>query len=26
VGPDGQQKIGGAQPFSVFKNVLDSMI
>lgn len=27
VGPDGQQqKIVGAQPFSVFKNVLDSMI
>ncbi len=26
VGPDGQQKIGGAQPFSVFKNILDSMI
>jgi len=26
VGPDGQQKIGGAQPFSVFKNVLDPMI
>jgi len=25
VGPDGQQKIGGAQPFSVFKNILDSM-
>ena len=26
VGPDGQQKIGGAQPISVFKNILDSMI
>jgi len=26
VGPDGQQKIGGAQPFSVFKKILDSMI
>jgi len=26
VGPDGQQKIGGAQPFSVFKRILDSMI
>jgi protein-disulfide isomerase len=26
VGPDGQQKIGGAQPFSVFKQILDSMI
>lgn len=26
VGPNGQQQIGGAQPFSVFKNVLDSMI
>ncbi len=26
VGSDGQQKIGGAQPFSVFKNILDSMI
>ena len=26
VGPDGQQQIGGAQPFSVFKNILDSMI
>ncbi len=26
VGPDGQQKIGGAQPFSVFKHILDSMI
>ncbi len=26
VGPDGQQKISGAQPFSVFKNILDSMI
>ena len=26
VGPDGQQQLGGAQPFSVFKQVLDSMI
>ena len=26
VGPDGQQEIGGAQPYSVFKKVLDSMI
>jgi len=26
VGPDGQQQIGGAQPFSVFKKILDSMI
>ncbi len=26
VGPDGQQKIGGAQPFSVFKQILDPMI
>lgn len=26
VGPDGQQKISGAQPYSVFKLVLDSMI
>jgi len=26
VGPDGQEKIGGAQPFSVFKQILDSMI
>ncbi len=26
VGPDGQQQISGAQPFSVFKQVLDSMI
>ncbi len=26
VGPDGQQQIGGAQPYSVFKQVLDSMI
>ncbi|NIP61876.1 MAG: thioredoxin domain-containing protein [Nitrosopumilaceae archaeon] len=25
VGPDGQQKIGGAQPYSVFENVLDSV-
>ena len=26
VGPDGQQQLGGAQPFSVFKQILDSMI
>ncbi len=26
IGTDGQEKIGGAQPFSVFKNILDSMI
>jgi len=26
VGPDGQQQIGGAQPFSVFKQILDTMI
>jgi protein-disulfide isomerase len=26
VGPDEQQKLGGAQPFSVFKQVMDSMI
>ena len=26
VGPDGQQQLGGAQPFSVFKQVLDSMV
>ena len=26
VSSDGQQKIGGAQPFSVFKNIIDSMI
>ena len=26
VGPDGQQQIGGAQPFSVFKQVLDQMV
>ncbi|MCV0400398.1 MAG: DsbA family protein [Nitrosopumilus sp.] len=26
VGPDGQQQLGGAQPFSVFKQVLDAMI
>ena len=26
VGPNEQQKIGGAQPFSVFKTILDSMI
>ena len=25
VGPDGQQQIGGAQPFSVFKQILDTM-
>ncbi|MGV7225708.1 MAG: DsbA family protein [Nitrosopumilus sp.] len=25
VGPDGQQQLGGAQPFSVFKQVLDKM-
>ena len=25
VGPDGQQHLGGAQPFSVFKQVLDSI-
>jgi protein-disulfide isomerase len=25
VGPDGQQQLGGAQPFSVFKQVLDAM-
>ncbi|HSG84623.1 MAG: DsbA family protein [Nitrosopumilus sp.] len=25
VSPDGQQKLGGAQPFSVFKQVLDAM-
>ncbi len=25
VGPEGQQQIGGAQPYSVFKQVLDSM-
>ena len=26
VGPDGQEQLGGAQPFSVFKQVMDSMI
>lgn len=26
VGPDGQEQLGGAQPFSVFKQVLDKMI
>lgn len=26
VGPDGQQQVGGAQPFSVFKQILDPMI
>ena len=26
VGPDGQQQIGGAQPFSVFKQILDPMV
>lgn len=26
VGPDGQQQIGGAQPFTVFKQILDSVI
>lgn len=26
VGPDGQQKLGGAQPFSVFKQILDTMV
>lgn len=26
VGPDGQQKINGAQPFPVFKRIMDSMI
>ena len=26
VGPDGQQQIGGAQPISVFKQILDPMI
>ncbi len=26
VGPDSQQQLGGAQPFSVFKQVMDSMI
>ena len=26
VGPDGQQKVSGAQPFSVFKQILDPMV
>ena len=26
VGPDGQEQLGGAQPFSVFKQVLDKMV
>ena len=26
IGPDGQQKISGAQPFTVFKQIMDSMI
>jgi protein-disulfide isomerase len=26
VGPDGQEQLGGAQPFSVFKQILDTMI
>lgn len=26
VGPDGQEQLGGAQPFGVFKQVMDSMI
>ena len=26
VGPDGQQQLAGAQPFSVFKQVLDTMV
>jgi protein-disulfide isomerase len=26
VGPDGQEQLGGAQPFSVFTRILDSMI
>ena len=26
VGPDGQQQLGGAQPYSVFKQILDTMI
>jgi protein-disulfide isomerase len=26
VGPDGQQQITGAQPFSVFKQIMDSMV
>jgi protein-disulfide isomerase len=26
IGPDGQEQLGGAQPFSVFKQVLDKMV
>ncbi|HJO31802.1 MAG TPA: thioredoxin domain-containing protein, partial [Nitrosopumilus sp.] len=26
IGPDGQQQITGAQPFSVFKQIMDSMV
>lgn len=26
VGPDGQEQLGGAQPFSVFKQILDTMV
>ncbi|MGY5148648.1 MAG: DsbA family protein [Candidatus Nitrosopumilus sp. bin_68KS] len=26
VGPDGQQQLGGAQPFSVFKQILDPLV
>jgi protein-disulfide isomerase len=26
VGPDGQEQIGGAQPYSVFKQILDTMV
>ena len=26
VGPDGQQQVGGAQPFSIFKQILDPMV
>jgi len=26
VGPDGQEQLGGAQPFSVFKQILDKMV
>jgi len=26
VGPDGQQQLGGAQPYSVFKQILDTMV
>ena len=26
IGPDGQEQLGGAQPFSVFKQILDTMI